>query len=132
MINTLIGKKIDQTQKFLENGKRVPVTLISVGDNAVLQVKTSEKDGYSAAQLGFGTKKKATKALVGHSKKAGFDKTAAFVKEVRLEESDAPVLGEYIAVDAVFKPGDVISVSGTSKGKGFAGVVKRHNFRGGR
>src|SRR5882724_515886 len=131
MIQTLIGRKIDQTQKFLENGKRIPVTQISVADNAVLQVKTLEKDAYTAVQLGFGTKKKPTKAMSGHNKKAGFEKTSALIKEVRLADADAPTAGEYITVDAVFKPGDIVSVSGTSKGKGFAGVVKRHNFRGG-
>jgi large subunit ribosomal protein L3 len=131
MTNTLIGRKIDQTQKFLENGKRIPVTLISVSDNAVLQVKTLEKDAYSAVQLGFGTKKKANKASTGHSKKAGFDKVSAVIKEVRMADGDLPTVGESIAVDAVFKPGDIITVSGTSKGKGFAGVVKRHGFRGG-
>jgi large subunit ribosomal protein L3 len=79
-MNTLIGRKIDQTQKFLDNGKRIPVTLISVTDNAVLQVKTLEKDGYAAMQLGFGTKKKANKATAGHSSKAGFEKAADYVR----------------------------------------------------
>jgi large subunit ribosomal protein L3 len=131
MIQTIIGRKIDQTQKFLENGKRVPVTLIHVVDNAVLQVKTEEKDTYNAVQLGFDVKKKATKAALGHAKKAGFEKAAAFVREVRLDGEEAPVVGESIAADAIFQPGDVVEVSGTSKGKGFAGVVKRHGFRGG-
>src|SRR5258706_4798986 len=99
MMNTLLGRKIDQTQKFLEDGKRVPVTLISVADNAILQVKTVATDGYAAMQLGFGTKKKANKASAGHSKKAGFDSTSQIIKEIRLEEGDAPVLGEYLVVD---------------------------------
>src|SRR6185369_14478350 len=115
MINTLLGQKIDQTQKFLENGKRVPVTLISVADNSVLQVKTVEKDAYTAVQLGVGNKKKPTKALAGHAKKAGFDKTSSFVKEVRLEASDLPTAGESIAVETVFVPGDIVEVTGTSK-----------------
>jgi len=131
MIQTLIGKKIDQTQKFLENGKRVPVTIIAMGDNAVLQVKTQEKDQYQAAQLGFGSKKKPTKAQAGQAKKAGFDKAAAVIREVRLADGDLPTVGESLSVDVVFKPGDIVEVSGISKGKGFAGVVKRHNFRGG-
>ncbi len=132
MIQTLIGRKIDQTQKFLEDGKRVPVTLISVGDNAVLQVKTPEKEAYTAVQLGFGTKKNPTKAMSGHAKKAGFEKTSAVVREVRLADGEeTPTAGESIAVDAVFKPGDIVSVTGVSKGKGWAGVVKRHNFKGG-
>src|SRR6185369_6278526 len=131
MINTLLGQKIDQTQKFLENGKRVPVTLISVADNSVLQVKTVATDTYTAVQLGVGSKKKPTKALAGHAKKAGFDKTSSFVREVRVADSDLPTAGEAIAVETVFQPGDIVEVTGTSKGKGFAGVVKRHNFRGG-
>lgn len=132
MIQTLIGKKIDQTQKFLEDGKRVPVTLISVADNAVLQVKTQDTNGYTAVQLGFGTKKNPTKANAGHAKKAGFDKTSAIVREVRMSDGDeVPTAGESITIDSVFAPGDIVSVTGTSKGKGFAGVVKRHNFRGG-
>lgn len=131
MINTLIGRKLDQTQKFLENGKRVPVTLISVTDNAVVQVKTLDKDTYTAVQLGFGNKKKANKPSLGHSKKAGFDKVSEIIREVRLVDGDTPNVGEYITLDSVFKPGDIITVTGTSKGKGFAGVVKRHGFRGG-
>lgn len=131
MIQTLIGKKIDQTQKFLENGKRVPVTIISVADNAVLQVKTLDKDRYAAAQLGFGIKKNPTKPLLGHSKKVGLDKAPAFIREVRLADDHTATAGEVLAVDMVFKPGDVVEISGISKGKGFAGVVKRHGFRGG-
>jgi large subunit ribosomal protein L3 len=132
MINTLIGKKIDQTQKFLENGKRVPVTLIAVGDNAVLQVKTQAADTYTAVQIGFGVKKKPTKASAGHAKKAGFDKVSAVIKEIRVADDDeVPAAGESITLDQVFAPGDIVAVTGTSKGKGFAGVVKRHNFRGG-
>src|SRR6266403_965950 len=131
MINTLLGQKIDQTQKFLENGKRIPVTLISVADNSVLQIKTVDRDSYTAVQLGFGTKKKPTKALAGHAKKAGFDKTSSFVREVRLDDTDLPTAGDAIAVETIFQPGDIVEVTGTSKGKGFAGVVKRHNFRGG-
>lgn len=132
MINTLIGRKIDQTQKFLEDGKRVPVTLIAVSDNAVLQVKTQDTDAYTAVQLGFGTKKKPTKAATGHAKKAGFDKVSAVVREVRVADGEeVPTAGEAITLDQVFAPGDIVSVTGISKGKGWAGVVKRHGFRGG-
>jgi large subunit ribosomal protein L3 len=134
MINSLIGKKIEQTQKFLENGKRIPVTQINVADNSVLQVKTVEKERYAALQLGFGVKKRANKALTGHSKKAGFDITAEVIREVTItdtEAEDLPKVGELVTASSVFKPGDIITVTGTSKGKGFAGVVKRYNFRGG-
>lgn len=132
MINTLFGKKIDQKQKFLENGERVPVTVILVSDNAVLQVKTKDADTYAAVQLGVGVKKKPTKALSGHAKKAGFDSVSSYVREVRVADSDElPLVGELVAVDAVFAPGDIVAITGTSKGKGWAGVVKRHGFRGG-
>lgn len=130
MITTLIGQKIDQTQKFLEDGRRIPVTSIAVSANAILQVKTDTKEGYNAVQLGFGKKKKPTKSLVGHVKKAGLQDAPKIVREVRLD-TELPSLGEAITVSAVFKPGDVVKVSGISKGKGFAGVVKRYKFRGG-
>jgi large subunit ribosomal protein L3 len=131
MIQTLIGKKTDQMQSFLENGARIPVTEIAVSENVVLQVKTAEKEAYSAVQLGVGAKKKPNKALLGHAKKAGKENAPLKIKEVSVDSSDAPVVGDAIAVDAVFKPGDLVQVTGTSKGKGFAGVVKRHNFSGG-
>jgi large subunit ribosomal protein L3 len=131
MIQTLIGKKTDQMQSFLENGARIPVTEIAVSENIVLQVKTAEKDAYSAVQLGVGAKKKPNRALLGHAKKAGKENAPLKIKEVSVDSSDAPVVGDAIAVDAVFKPGDIVQVTGTSKGKGFAGVVKRHNFSGG-
>lgn len=132
MIQTLLGKKLNQTQKFLENGRRIPVTEVAVSDNVVLQAKTVEKDNYLAVQLGYGVKKSGTKPVLGHVKKAGLDKAPAFVKEVRVKDAnDLPQAGDLISVETVFKPGDIVDVTGTSKGKGFAGVVKRHNFRGG-
>jgi large subunit ribosomal protein L3 len=134
MINTLIGQKTDQAQQFLENGKRLPVTKISFADNFVLQVKTFEKDLYQAVQLGTGVKKKPTKATLGHAKKLGIDKTPLKIKEVAygsVSPEDAPKPGDTIAIDSVFKPGDIVQVTGTSKGKGFAGGVKRHGFAGG-
>lgn len=129
--NSLIGAKIDQTQKFLENGMRVPVTFVSLTPNVISQIKTLEKDGYSAVQLGTGHKKNTTKAITGHSKKAGIEKTPRFLKEVRVESVEGFELAGTIAAGDVFKPGDIIDVTGISKGKGYAGVVKRHNFRGG-
>jgi large subunit ribosomal protein L3 len=134
MIQALIGKKIDQKQKFLQNGKRIPVTEIAVLDNAVLQVKTIEKDLYAAAQLGIGVAKKPNKPVAGHVKKSGYAKVPAVIREVSLDkiaDGDMPKAGDVIAVESVFKPGDIVNVTGISKGKGFAGVVKRHNFRGG-
>lgn len=133
MLNTLIGQKINQSQDFLENGMRIPVTEISVGENAVVQVKTVEKDNYSAVQLGAGLKKKPTKAFAGHAKKGGLKNTPSIIKEVSLKDGadEAPNSGDIIKVDGVFKPGDVVQITGTSKGKGFAGAVKRHGFSGG-
>lgn len=132
MIQSLIGKKTEQTQKFLENGKRIPVTKVVVAGNTVLQLKTQTTDGYTAVQLGFGAKRKVVNALAGHVKKSGSKTFPATIKEVApLDKDTLPALGDIIALDSVFKPGDIVSVTGTSKGKGFAGVVKRHGFRGG-
>lgn len=135
MIQTLIGKKIEQTQKFLQDGTRIPVTVIDVPDNAVLQVKTVQTDKYKALQIGIGKKKKPVKAALGHVKKAGFGSSVpSFVKEIKLStgvEGDLPAAGSFLKVDEVFKAGDIVDVTGTSKGKGFAGVMKRHNFGGG-
>src|SRR5664279_2037162 len=134
MIQALIGNKIDQTQKFLQNGRRIPVTEISISDNAVVQIKTAKKDAYAALQLGIGSKKHPGKAVSSHAKKAGLETAPKVIREVSLQgvsEEEMPKAGDMIAVEAVFKPGDIVEVSGTSKGKGFAGVVKRHGFRGG-
>jgi large subunit ribosomal protein L3 len=134
MIQALIGQKSEQTQKFLQNGRRIPVTKIIISDNAILQVKTATTDSYAAVQLGFGAKKKVTKPIAGHVKKAGFSVIPQTIREVALTdatEEELPKVGDVIAVDAVFKAGDIVAVTGTSKGKGFAGVVKRHGFRGG-
>ncbi len=132
MIQALIGQKIEQSQMFLENGRRIPVTEVSINDNVVLQVKTLEKEKYTSVQLGFGEKKKATKAITGHIKNAKLSLAPRIIKEVAWDnEGELPNAGDKITVDSVFKAGDIIQVTGTSKGKGFAGVMKRHNFRGG-
>lgn len=134
MINALIGRKIDQKQMFLENGRRVPVTEIAVGENTVVQIKTTDKDAYAAVQLGFGQRKKPTRAESGHAKKAGLAYVPEVIREVTVRDGDTEILpepGQVMAVASVFKPGDTVKVTGTSKGKGFAGVVKRHGFKGG-
>lgn len=134
MIQTIIGKKVDQTQKFLVDGTRIPATLISVMPNSVVQVKTQEKDNYDSLQLGFGEKKNPTKPESGHSKKAGLKNTPVFLHEVRIQKTDGdeiPQSGSFISVASVLKVGDIVSITGTTKGKGFAGVVKRHGFGGG-
>lgn len=130
-VQGLIGRKIDQTQSFLEDGTRVPVSHIMVLPNIITQIKTMEKEGYNALQMGFDFRKKVHKSILGHFKKAGMAKSPRFLHEIRVDELSDVALGGQIKADDVFKPGDIIDVTGTSKGKGYAGVVKRHNFRGG-
>lgn len=130
-MQAIIGKKITQTQVFMTDGSRLPVTKIAVMDTPVVQIKTQEKDKYSAVQLGFGERKRASKALLGHSKKAKLEKVPAFFYEVKVHADAAPSMGDVIKVSDVLKPGDLIKVTGVSKGKGFAGGVKRYHFRGG-
>ena len=131
MINTILGKKLGQTQGFLEDGKRIPMTRIDVSGIVVSQIKTSEKDGYEAVQLGYGMTKKADKPTQGHSKKAGLSMTPRFFKETKADKIDGIELGSTINVEEVLSAGDIIDVTGTTKGKGYAGVVKRHHFKGG-
>lgn len=132
MLQALIGQKIDQTQTFLENGKRIPVTEVSVADNIVVQVKTDASDSYTAVQLGVGLKKKPIKSMSGHSKKAGLKNVPQLIREVAwVGDEELPKSGDVMTVETVFKPGDIVKVTGTSKGKGFAGGVRRYNFRGG-
>lgn len=130
-LSGLIGTKIDQTQGFLQDGTRVPLTRIMVSGNWITQVKSPETDHYSAVQLGFGTKKKATKAIKNHTKKAGRDTAPRFFREVRVSDTSGFEIGQDIKAEDLLKPGDFINVTGKSKGKGYAGVVKRHGFRGG-
>ena len=125
----LIGKKIGMTSIFDESGKNIPCTVIKVGPCVVTQVRTEEKDGYNAIQLGFDdkTEKSANKAEIGHSKKAG---TPVKKKVVEFQGFDSEyTLGDVITVDH-FIEGEFVDVTGTSKGKGFQGVVKRHGFAG--
>ena len=123
----LIGKKIGMTSIYDENGKNIPCTVIQAGPCVITQVRTTEVDGYEALQLGFDDKKTANKAATGHAKKAG---AAAMRKVVEFKgfEGDHK-LGDSITVD-MFKEGEFVDVSGTTKGKGFQGVVKRHGFSG--
>jgi len=133
-MQALLGQKKNQTQKFLQDGRRIPVTEIIVMENAVVSLKTQEKDGYTAVQLGYGTKKHPTKALAGHSKGATLEKAPLFMREVKIIDmasEELPKPGEFLALGDIFKPGDIIAVTGISKGKGFAGGVKRYHFRGG-
>ena len=127
MTKGLIGKKIGMTQIFDEAGKVVPVTVIEAGPCVVTQLKTAENDGYEAVQLGFGdvSPKHTNKPMTGHFKKNDlpFKRT---LKEFRLDDISNVIVGDVLKAD-VFAAGDVIDVSGVSKGKGFQGAIKRHN-----
>ena len=123
----ILGRKIGMTQVFTKTGELIPVTVISIEPNVVTQIKTKENDGYEAIQLGFDTKREklATKASSGHTSKA---KTTPkrFFKEVRDVEINDYSLGQEVKCD-IFEAGEIVDVTGTSKGKGFQGVIKRHN-----
>ena len=123
----ILGRKIGMTQVFTKSGKLIPVTVVEVEPNVVTQIKTVENDGYEAIQLGFDTKKEknSTKANIGHAKKA---ETAPkrFYKEIRGVNVSDYTLGQQLTVD-MFSEGEVVDVTGTTKGKGFQGVIKRHN-----
>lgn len=124
-MNSLLAKKIEQGQEFLENGSRIPVTRFSVLGNIVTAIKTPEKDQYSAIQLGFEKRKKQAQK----TSKSPF----RFLREVRLADgdTDVPAVGDIIKATSVFKPGDIVNITGISKGKGYAGGVKRYHFKGG-
>jgi large subunit ribosomal protein L3 len=125
----IIGKKVGMTQLFEENGKVVPVTVIEAGPCVVVQKKDTENDGYCAVQLGFEDleEKKATKPQKGHFSKAGVP-IKKYLKEFRLEKAMDYNVGDILKAD-VFSAGDRVDVTGISKGKGFAGVIKRWNFQ---
>ena len=122
----ILGRKVGMTQVFTKDGILIPVTVVEVEPNVVMQVRTPEKDGYSAIQLGVFDKKEknATKASIGHAKKAGTN-PKRFLKEIRDVEASYNV-GDKIGAE-IFSVGEVVDVTGTSKGKGFEGTIKRHN-----
>lgn len=131
MAKGLLGKKLGMTQIFTPEGKVVPVTVLEAGQSVVLQNRTVENDGYNAVQLGYGAvkDKKVTKPMKGHFAKAG-TKPVKFIREVRLPAASEYTVGQFIGADA-FDAGELVDVTGTAKGKGFAGGIKRHNFRRG-
>jgi len=129
-VNGIIGKKIGMTSVFSEDGRNVACTVVEAGPCVVTQKKTEDTDGYYSLQLGFGDKKakNTTNALIGH-----FDNAKTTPKRKLVEFRDFEIdkgIGDVITVDEVFAEGDTVHAVGTSKGKGFQGVVKRHNFRG--
>ncbi len=131
MINAIYGKKIGMTQIFNEDGTVTPVTVIQAEPNKVCQVKTTDTDGYEAVQLGFGAIKanKVNKPMAGHFEKLGTEPTR-YLREVRVENASEHTVGEEVTV-AAFNEVAKVDVTGTSKGKGFAGVMRRYNFAGG-
>jgi len=149
MAGLIIGEKSTQSQQFTEDGKMVPVTEVITAPCYVVHIFTEEKDGYSAIKLGFGTRKHLAKPVAGQLKKAGIKASLRFLKEIRVTPSDALSLieedgrqgfqvgdqklfiGDMVKPELVFAVGDMVDVSGDTKGKGFQGVVRRYNFRGG-
>jgi large subunit ribosomal protein L3 len=131
MITTILGRKLGMTQVWGEDDTLVPVTVIEAGPCVISQIKTPKRDGYSAAQIAFGDIKesKVNRPMKGHYDKAGVEPRKHII-EVRLDEGDKVKLGQELNVD-MFETGQDVHVSGVSKGKGFAGVMKRHNFSGG-
>ena len=129
-VTALLGTKLGMTQVWDESGRVVPVTVVQVDTNVVTQVRSVEKDGYTAVQLGFGAidPRKVTKPLKGHFEKAGVS-PRRHVAEVRTANAASFTLGQEIKADA-FAAGQLVDVSGTTKGKGFAGAMKRHGFKG--
>ncbi len=126
----LIGRKIGMTRIFTEDGISIPVSVVQVEANRVSQIKNMESDGYVAIQLTGGHKKssRVTKPMAGHFSKAGVE-AGDIITEFRVDSVENYSLGQVLSVTDVFKDGDSVDVSGVSKGKGFAGTVKRHNFR---
>ena len=128
MAKGILGKKLGMTQIFEADGRLIPVTVVEAGPCVVLQNKTEETDGYNAVQLGFGEikEKHTTKPMKGHFDKAGVA-PVKFVRELRLAAPSEYAVGDKIAAD-IFAAGELIDASGVSRGKGFVGTIKRHNF----
>ena len=135
----LVGRKVGMTRIFTDDGDAIPVTVLDVSDNRVTQIKTGEIDGYSAVQVTFGTRRatRVNKAAAGHFAKAGVE-AGSILREFLVDASAfATALGDLkpgsvVAVDALFTAGQMVDVQGTTIGKGYAGVIKRHHFRSGR
>jgi large subunit ribosomal protein L3 len=131
-VDGIIGKKLGMTQVYADDGRAIPATIIQAGPCVVVQRKSKDKDGYEAVQLGLVEDRKVkrvTKPMKGHFDKAGLP-PCRVLREFRLAGGDETKVGDKVSVE-LFAPGDAINVTGTSKGKGFQGVVKRHHFRGG-
>jgi len=131
MIKSILGRKIGMTQVFAEGGVVVPVTVVEAGPVVITQVRSGEKEGYNAVQVGFGevSPRRVNKPVAGHFAKAGVA-PKRYLREFRVDEIGDLQVGQEIRAD-IFQPGDKVSVTGVSKGKGFAGAVKRWHFHGG-
>ncbi|HEU4758965.1 MAG TPA: 50S ribosomal protein L3 [Dehalococcoidia bacterium] len=126
-IEGIMGRKLGMTQVFEKDGTAVPVTVIETGNSTVVQVKTQETDGYEAVQLGFGQRKRVNSPQKGHMKGLG---QFRYLREFRVDDVGSWEAGRKVGCE-IFQPGDLVDVSGASKGRGFAGVMKRHGFHGG-
>ena len=126
-MQVILGTKIGMTQIIGEDGVVTPVTILQAGPATVTQIKTTESDGYNAVQLGYGQGKNLSKSVSGHVKKAGENINPKVLREFRTESAPELALGDILTVES-FNLGDKVSATGTSKGKGFAGTVKRWNF----
>jgi large subunit ribosomal protein L3 len=127
MTNAIFGRKVGMTQVFSAGGEARGVTVVEAGPCVVVQVKTQERDGYDAIQLGFGSAKRVNDAQKGHMKQLG---QFRYLREVRVDDANEYQVGQTLGAD-VFEEGEFVDVVGTSKGKGFAGGIKRHHFHGG-
>ena len=129
----LIGKKVGMTQIFTEDGKAVGCTVLEVGPCPIVQIKTTETDGYEAIQIGFGAQRerRVTKPEAGHAARAGLDYAPRVLAEFELEEGMEYEAGQSLTVD-LFEVGQRVKITGVTKGRGFQGTVKRHNFAGSR
>lgn len=128
----LLGKKLGMTQIFSEDGRKIPVTIVEAGPCVVLQVKTAEKDGYNAIQIGFEEVEanRTTRSIVGHCRPAA-QGPRKYLRELRVDDTNEYKIGDTLSAD-VFAQGDLVDVTGTSIGKGYQGVIKRWGFQGGR
>lgn len=131
-MQTILGKKLGMTRLFMEDGTAVPVTVVEAGPCPVVAIRTKEKHGYNAFQIGFGTRREKlfNKPQTGHFKKAGVDPTR-YLREVRVPDLGETKVGDLFKVDEIFHEGEKVDVTGISRGMGFAGVMKRHHFSGG-
>ncbi len=131
MSKAILGTKLGMSQVFAENGDLIPVTVVEIRPNVVVAVKTVESDGYNAIQLGYGEvrEKHLTKPVKGQFEKAGVD-PVKYLREVRMDGEPSYTVGQTLAAD-IFAEGEIVDVIGTSKGKGFAGTIKKYNFRRG-